>query len=143
MTSSTYDSLRRGVGRPSKAQPFRRLVVDLLLENPQMKSLEIVRRAKLAGYEGGKIALYALIASVRPRRSRPFGMQDRIPGEISRHGFAQAEVRLGNGRTQLVNLFVSRLEYSRFVAASVVPEQSVEVLVRTLIEHFGVMGGIP
>src|SRR4051812_13824 len=64
------DRVKRGVGRPSKAQPFRAFVVDLLLKQPHLRSLEIVRKAKLAGYDGGKSALYSLIASVRPRRSR-------------------------------------------------------------------------
>src|SRR5215467_13353826 len=76
MESQLGGAPRRGVGRPSKAQPFRSFVVDLLLADPRIKSLEIVRRAKLAGYEGGKSALYAVIASLRPRRSRPLGHQD-------------------------------------------------------------------
>ena len=39
------DAAKRGVGRPSKAQPFRAFVVDLLLKQPNLRSLEIVRRA--------------------------------------------------------------------------------------------------
>ncbi len=84
-------------GRPSKAQPFRAFVVDLLLKQPNLRSLEIVRRARQAGYEGGKSALYSLIASVRPRRSRPLGEHDKVPGEIARHGFGQVDVRFRDG----------------------------------------------
>ena len=39
------DSAKRGVGRPSKAQPFRAFVVDLLLKEPNLRSLEIVALA--------------------------------------------------------------------------------------------------
>ena len=58
---------KRGVGRPSKAQPFRSFVLDLLLKEPNTKSLEIVRRARMAGYDGGKSALYALVSRLRLR----------------------------------------------------------------------------
>src|SRR6266446_6980080 len=104
---------KRSVGRPSKAQPFKPFVLDLLLKQPNLRSLEIVRRAKQAGYEGGKSALYSLIASVRPRRSRPLSQQDKVPGEISRHGFGQIEVRFKDGQRdgqqKLVTFFASRL----------------------------------
>jgi hypothetical protein len=131
------------VGRPSKAQPFRGFVVDLLLGQPNMRSLEIVRQARQAGYEGGKSALYSLIASVRPRRSRPLGEHDRVPGEIGRHGFGQIDVTFKDGRTQSMTVFVSRLEYSRFAAASIVPDQSLETCVRTLVAHYRLLGGVP
>ena len=134
---------KRSVGRPSKAQPFKPFVVDLLLKQPNLRSLEIVRRAKQAGYEGGKSALYSLIASVRPRRSRPLSQQDKVPGEISRHGFGQVDVRFKDGEQRTINFFVSRLEYSRWVAVSVVEDQSVESCVRSMVHHFDAMGGVP
>jgi hypothetical protein len=134
---------KRSVGRPSKAQPFKPFVLDLLLKQPNLRSLEIVRRAKQAGYEGGKSALYSLIASVRPRRSRPLSQQDKVPGEISRHGFGQVEVRFRDGEQRVVNFFGSRLEYSRWVAISIVDDQSVEACVRALVQHFDAMGGVP
>jgi hypothetical protein len=134
---------KRSVGRPSKAQPFKPFVVDLLLKQPNLRSLEIVRRAKQAGYEGGKSALYSLIASVRPRRSRPLSQQDKVPGEISRHGFGQIDVRFRDGEQRTINFFASRLEYSRWVAVSVVDDSSVESCVRALVHHFDAMGGVP
>jgi hypothetical protein len=134
---------KRGVGRPSKAQPFRSFVVDLLLKHPQLRSLEIVRRAKSAGYDGGKSALYSLIASVRPRRSRPLSQQDKVPGEISRHGLGQVDVRFKGGELRSINFFASRLEYSRWIAVSIVEDQSIESLVRALVHHFDAIGGIP
>jgi hypothetical protein len=143
MESELSQRTRRGVGRPSKAQPFRSFVVDLLLANPRMKSLEIVRRAKLGGYEGGKSALYAVIAGLRPRRSRPLGHQDKIPGEIIRHGSGQFDVRFTDGQTRTIGFVASRLEYSRFSAVSLVGDQGVETLVRALVRHYHVMGGVP
>jgi len=131
------------VGRPSKAQPFKAFVVDLLPKEPNLRSLEIVSRARAAGYDGGKSALYSLIASVRPRRTRPLSDHDRVPGEIARHGFGQVDVRFRDGGDRTLTFFVSRLEYSRYVVASLVPDQSVETCVRTLVAHHSAMGGVP
>ena len=64
----------RGVGRPSKAEPFRTFVAGLMTTEPALLSVEILRRTKLAGYAGGKSALYGLVHSLRPEPvSRPDG----------------------------------------------------------------------
>jgi hypothetical protein len=42
-----------------------------LEEKPDLPSLEILRRVREAGYQGGKTALYALVASVRPKEIKP------------------------------------------------------------------------
>ena len=47
---------RRQLGRPSKAEPFRAFVARVLAEEPDLLSLEILRRARLDGYAGGKSA---------------------------------------------------------------------------------------
>jgi len=54
---------RRLIGRPTKVEPFRQLVAKVLVEDPDLLSLEILRRARLDGYTGGKSALYAFIAT--------------------------------------------------------------------------------
>ena len=48
----------RRIGRPSKVEAFRRLVQELVEEvdeerHSPLKSVEILRRARLEGYEGG------------------------------------------------------------------------------------------
>ena len=62
---------QRGIGRPSKVAPFRTLVQELVERVDEetrapLKSVEILRRARLDGYEGGKSAIYELIAELRP-----------------------------------------------------------------------------
>src|SRR5271157_1737365 len=61
---------RRIGGRPRVTEPFRALVENLLQEEPQMLSMEVLRRARLEGYEGGKSALYSLAASMRSHSVR-------------------------------------------------------------------------
>ena len=59
------------LGRPSKAEPYRARVTAWLAEEPGLLSVELLRRAKLAGYEGAKSALYELAREVRPKAPRP------------------------------------------------------------------------
>jgi hypothetical protein len=56
---------RRGIGRPSKVQRFRLSIAEILVQSPDIKSIDILRRVRLMGYPGGKTALYALIATLR------------------------------------------------------------------------------
>src|SRR5690348_13826241 len=51
---------RRRPGRPSKADAYRERVTTWLAEEPALLSVELLRRAKLAGYDGAKSALYEL-----------------------------------------------------------------------------------
>jgi transposase len=134
---------QRQIGRPSTVANFRKQVVGILQETPELASLEILRRVREAGYPGGKTALYALVASLRPKLARPLVRFEGLPGEFSQHDFGEVEVEFLNGARQRVHFFASRLKYSRFVRVSLVKDETVESLVRTLAEHLASWGGRP
>ena len=133
----------RGIGRPSKAEPFRGFVVEQLTKEPALMSLEILRRAKLAGYAGCKTALYELVHSIRPKRVRLITRFEGLPGEFSQHDFGQVVVRFLNGTVERIHFFGSRLKYSRWTEVSLVEDETVESLVRAMVDHFARIGGIP
>lgn len=137
------ERVRRKVGRPSKAEAFRGFVVEQLTKEPELLSLEVLRRARLQGFEGGKSALYDLIHSIRPRPARLVTRFEGLPGEFSQHDFGEVDVRFLDGTTERVHFFGSRLKYSRWIEVSLVPNEQVETLVRVLVDHFAGMGGIP
>src|SRR5712691_11371160 len=144
----TFDSLtervRRGIGRPSKAEALRALLVAEVAKQPGVLGVELLRRARLAGYAGGKSALYELIAAIRPReRVQPLVRFEGVPGEFSQHDFGEVDVEFGNGTGRRVHFFASRLKYSRWGQVSLVDDERVEALVRSLVDHFAAMGGIP
>ncbi len=56
----------RRIGRPSIVEGFRKMISDILEKEAELPSLEILRQVQKAGYSGGKTALYALVASLRP-----------------------------------------------------------------------------
>lgn len=134
---------RRRIGRPSLAEPFRPCVVELLAHDPALLSVEIFRRAQLAGYAGGKSALYALIHAIRPTTPRPVVRFEGLPGEFTQHDFGQVDVRFLAGTTKRIHFFASRLKYSRWAEVTIVPDEQTETLVRTLVDHFTAIGGIP
>jgi transposase len=47
---------RRQVGRPSKTDAYRDVLVQALTEEPTLRSVELLHRARQAGYIGGKRA---------------------------------------------------------------------------------------
>jgi transposase len=134
---------RRRIGRPSKAEPFRSAILSVLKEDPALMSLEILRRMREQGYDGRKSAMYRLIASVRPEPVRPMVRFEGVAGEFSQHDFGEVDVRFMNGECRRIHFFASRLKYSRDVRVTLVDDERVESLVRSLVGHFEAWGGVP
>jgi transposase len=133
----------RGIGRPAKAEPFRSVIAEILAGEPQLLSVEVLRRIKLRGYEGGKTALYELIHELRPKTSRPLVRFEGLAGEFTQHDFGHVDVRFLNDTEKRVHFFASRLKYSRWVEVTVVPDERTETLVRTFVDHCAAIRGVP
>jgi transposase len=134
---------KRQIGRPSTVATFRNQIVQILQQEPDLASLEILRRMRDAGYKGGKTALYELVASLRPKSVKPLVRFEGLPGEFSQHDFGEVVVQFLNGTRQRIHFFASRLKYSRAVRVSLVKDEKVETLVRTLAAHLASWGGRP
>jgi hypothetical protein len=125
----------RHVGRPSKAEAYRDVLVKALAEEPDVRSVELLHRARQAGYTGGKSALYALAQTLRVRIVTPLVRFEGLPGEFSQHDFGEVWVTYQDGTDAKVHFFASRLKYSRWVEVSLVSDERVETLVWALVEH--------
>lgn len=134
---------RRHVGRPSKAEAYREVLVRALTEDPSLRSVELLHRARQAGYTGGKSAMYALAQTLRTRVVTPLVRFDGLAGEFSQHDFGEVWVTYQDSTETKVHFFASRLKYSRWVEVTLVPDERVETLVRALVEHLAAFGGIP
>jgi hypothetical protein len=88
---------RHRIGRPSIAEPFRWFVKELMEKEPGLLSVEILRRATLQGYGGGKSAMYELTRELRPQDIR-VGM--RFEGLAARCGASASTRALVGARTQ-------------------------------------------
>jgi transposase len=134
---------RRQVGRPPKAEAYREVLLAALADDATLRTVELLHRARLAGYTGGKTALYALAQTLRGRGVTPLVRFEGLAGEFSQHDFGEVEIRYQDGTTVKVHFFASRLKYSRWAEVTLVPDQRVETLVRTLVDHLAAFGGIP
>ena len=99
------ERVKRQIGRPSTVTNFRKQVIEIVQETPDLASLEILRRVRENGYAGGKTALYALVASLRPKRVKPLVRFEGLPGEFSQHDFGQVEVEFLDGASQRIHFF--------------------------------------
>ena len=108
-----------------------------------LRSVEILRRARLDGYEGGKSAIYKLIAELRPHVAQLMMRFEGLPGEFSQHDFGEVRITYLDGSREVVRFFCSRLKWSRWAVVDVVPNQIAETLIRTLADHFVAFGGVP
>src|SRR5262245_26478162 len=134
---------RRRIGRPSTADAYREVLVAALTEDPSLRSVELLHRARLQGSAGGKRALYALAQTLRTRPITPLVRFEGLPGEFSQHDFGEVCVAYQDGTEEKIHFFASRLKYSRWVAVTLVLDERVERLVRALVEHLAAFGGIP
>jgi len=132
-----------GVGRPNQVESFQQFLTETLDKEPRLKTVELLHRARQAGYKGGKSALYELVARIRPRYVA-FEMRfEGLPGEFTQHDFGEVDVSFADGSSQRIHFFASRLKFSRWAEVSIVPDQKAETLVRAVVDHFAAMGGIP
>lgn len=136
-------TLRRRPGRPSKVEAFRLVVAEVLAAEPELPTMEILFRVRERGYDGGKSAVYDLVAEMRSPVSAPLVRFEGLPGEFSQHDFGEVIVRYASGAKEKLHFFASRLKYSRWVHVRVVPDQKVESLMRSLLLAFESFGGVP
>jgi transposase len=134
---------RRGVGRPSVAEPWRERVAAVLAAEPALPTVEVLHRLREERYAGGKTVLYELVRELRPKPTSPLVRFEGVAGEFSQHDFGQVEVRYADGTHERVHFFVSRLKYSRWVDVRLVENEGVESLVRSLLAGFASFGGVP
>jgi len=125
-----------GPGRPSAAAPFRHLVASLLEAEPDLSTVEVLRRVREQGYTGGKSAFYDLVKSIRKpagEGAEPIVRFEGVPGEYAQFDFGERWIEFPGGERRKVIAFVGRLKYSRQVHVEVVPDQKAETLVRAVV----------
>ncbi len=133
-----------GVGRPSVTGAYADQVAKILAEENDLPSVEVLHRVRLAGYRGGKSALYALVAELRPKKTKPPMVRfEGVAGEFSQHDFGHVHVKYGNGTSEMIHFFASRLKHSRFSKVILVRNERIESLIRALILSFEAFGGVP
>jgi len=133
----------RGLGRPSTAAPWTARIAQWLAEEDHLPGVELLRRAREAGYRGGTSAFYELVRRLRPVERVPLVRFEGAPGEFSQHDFGSVTVRYRSGTTERVHCFASRLKWSRYAHVELVPDAQEETLIRALLAALEAFGGVP
>ena len=94
----------RHIGRPSKSAPFAERVRAWIEAEPELPTLELLRRARLEGYDGRKSAFYGLVAGVRPARTAPLVRFEGLPGELSQHDFGRSMSATSRGTSRCLTV---------------------------------------
>ena len=134
-------------GRPPKAdagivERIRELLADE--RNAHLSAMEVLRRAKGWGFEGGRSQMAALVKALRPLpRKEPVVLFDGVPGEYAQFDFGEVEVEFSDGRKARIQFFAARLKYSRYMYVEIVVDQCAETVVRSLIGSLVLFGGSP
>ncbi len=113
----------RGAGRPSEVARFRSHVLEILKEEPDLLSVEVLRRLREVGYAGGKSAAYDFIAMLRAPKAPPLVRFEGLAGEFSQHDFGSVAVTYDDGTREQVHFFASRLKFSGASGSCVGPRE--------------------
>lgn len=84
---------KRQIGRPSVVEGVRKLVQATLKARPDLDGVEILHRARLAGYRGGDSAFYDLVASLRPKKREPSSPPDKLAASQTNDAFTEKRLK--------------------------------------------------
>jgi len=123
--TQTHFHARRCEPRPSKLDPYKRTIRQLL-ENHPYSAVQVVQRLREDGYEGGLTIVKDYLATVRPRRTPAFLTLAFAPGECAQVDWGHyGSVNVGNTRRKL-SFFVMVLCYSRLMYLEFTVSQTME-----------------
>ena len=112
--------------------------------NVNITAIEVLRRAKEWGFEGGRSQMSELVKRLRPeRRKEPVVRFDGLPGEYAQFDFGECVVDFTATGKQRVQFFGGRLKYSRYMHVVLVDNQQSETLLRSLLACLVAFGGSP
>jgi len=135
----------RPPGRPSLVASLKAMIEPWLVEKPDLRVTEVLRRARSAGYRGGDRSVYRLVDRIRPAAHPPSPEVrfDGLPGEFAQFDFGQCRVTYRDGTVEKVRFFEGVLKYSRYRHVVIVDNEKAETLARATVSCFTVWGGAP
>jgi transposase len=130
--------------RPSKLDPFKPLIADLIEQDPNAPGVVILQRLKTAGYAGGHTILDDYLRRVRAARSAPHAFVRMEPAagerfEIDWGHFGSLDYQ---GDQRKLYAFCLIEAHSRMLYVEFTHRQSFETFVRCHQHAFHALGGV-
>ncbi|MBA2792631.1 MAG: IS21 family transposase [Thermoleophilaceae bacterium] len=111
--------------RPSKLDPHRARIEELLAEEPTLSGARIFEEIQLDGYSGAQTILDVALSEIRPRHLPPPRSFQRTvyrPGELCQFDLTEPrrEIPVGWGQTRRGWIVTAKLPYSRAFAGTLI-----------------------
>jgi len=130
----------RGLGRP----PVAPEVTTWLTAEPDLPPGEVHRRLREAGHARGLSTVHRLLGATRPTLPPSVLVRfESVAGEFAQFDFGHVEVRLVDDSRRRVHFAAYRLKWSRFMCVTVVPNERIEALIRSLLAGLAACGTAP
>jgi transposase len=133
--------------RPSKLDPFKEEICELLRSDPKLTGVRVRELIEPLGYAGGKSIVDDYLREVRPlfAPKRTFQRTVYRPGEICQFDLWQPkrEVPVGHGQTRKGYVVVCCLGYSRVGAGALVFSKEAPDLLWGIARCLWSLGGLP
>ena len=133
--------------RPSKLDPFRELITELLRCEPKIPGKRVRELIEAEGYEGSKTILDDYLRELRPIFSPPRTFRRTVyrSGEICQFDLwrPRAEIPVGHGQTRPGYVVVCCLGYSRAGAGALVFSKQAADLSWGMSRCLKQLGGLP
>lgn len=133
-----------GVSRtkPSKLDPFKAVIADLLAQDPTVNSAVIEQRLRALGYHGGHSILREYVGTVRPKPApRAFVRMEPIAGERFEADWGHFGALDYAGDKRKLYAFALVECHSRMLYLEFTHSQNFETFVRCHIHAFQALGG--
>jgi transposase len=133
--------------RPSKLDPHKPRIHELLKDDPEIPASVIRERITEDGYAGGKSIVDDYVRELRPVFRPPRTYQRTIyrPGELLQFDLFEpkAEVPVGHGQTRRGYVVTAELGYSRAVAGALVFSKEFSDLAYGMARCLARLGALP
>jgi len=137
--------LYRRAGQPSKLDPFKGRIAELLAEYPRLSAMRFREILGAEGYTGGITVLRDYLHEIRPRPIQAFQRTVYPPGEIGQVDWAQMPDPILDafGKLRPVYAFVMVLGYSRMLTVIFSFRTKLLDFLRCHAEALAFFGGVP
>jgi transposase len=138
-----YNDYKLSVRKPSKLDPYKNRILNILARTPELTKKRIYERIKDEGYPGGRTIVYDFIASL-PKDIDAVIRFEGLAGEYLQFDFGTiSNPKLADKHPNRIFFFAARLKYSRTIYVEFCCDQSFETLIRALLRCFEYIGGVP
>jgi transposase len=133
---------RADAPRPSKLDPYKGRIVQWLETYPY-SSVQVIRRLREEGYQGGLSILKDFVRLIRPRHAQAFLTLTFAPGECAQVDWGQyGRVKVGSTERRL-SFFVMVLCYSRMMYLEFTVLETMEHFLGCHQNAFNYFGAVP